>query len=285
MLLQPKTLITFALASLGFLGIPGVLNFSTGQPSVIEKRVGVLETAVAELQESNKSLEATVASLTIAPSVTESSSITATVTFDSNLRAGPGTEYSLSGVARKGETLDIVGGTTDQQWYKLANGSWIYVEMLESRPSSSVPVITDVAKATIAPTAVPLPTSATASLPLAMSGVDNLGIPYKLSVPDGLLLDQWKVREPEKGGLAFEFSISTPGKKFNGGLTVIVTYYNSSDEKIGGDGIIIPGAVSGQDRNRTYTGSFMCDWGSCPDIVGQAAYYALEIEIDLIDFP
>ena len=71
MLIYPKTFIALALAAIGFVGAPEALNFSTGQPTAVEKRVSALETTVSSLQ-------ATVTSLTAEEGVASASDATAT---------------------------------------------------------------------------------------------------------------------------------------------------------------------------------------------------------------
>jgi len=94
--MYPKTFVTLALVAIGFIGAPGVQNFSTGQPAAMEKRVSTLETAVAELQASNLSLQATVTSLTTASVIADKSDVTATPEPDIKLSDASSEEQSVS---------------------------------------------------------------------------------------------------------------------------------------------------------------------------------------------
>jgi hypothetical protein len=62
----------------------------------------------------------------------------ATSTADANLRAGPGTQYAVVGGTTGGQALlgDLapVGISADDQWIALANGAWIYAELVRGAP-------------------------------------------------------------------------------------------------------------------------------------------------------
>ena len=45
-----------------------------------------------------------------------------TVTVAANLRAGPGTKYVVAGALKAGDTVTIVGTSTDKAWYHLSDG-------------------------------------------------------------------------------------------------------------------------------------------------------------------
>ncbi len=51
--------------------------------------------------------------------------ISATVLRGSNLRSGPGTNFAITGGARQGDQLVIVGTNAAGDWYELADGKWI----------------------------------------------------------------------------------------------------------------------------------------------------------------
>ena len=50
---------------------------------------------------------------------------TATVLDSANLRAGPGTSFAVTGSARAGDTVRIVGSNAAGDWRELATGQWI----------------------------------------------------------------------------------------------------------------------------------------------------------------
>ena len=77
---------------------------------------------------------------------------------DSNLRAGPSTFYPIVGGTVTGQRLEgdlaIIGQSADAQWFALANGSWIFGELVTGAPGG-LPVVTgpdlDVVMATFMP--------------------------------------------------------------------------------------------------------------------------------------
>lgn len=157
----------------------------------------------------------------------------------------------------------------------------------------SVKLLVSLSGATVTkvePTAEQVPTPAievrdAQSVP-GMAGVDELGVPYTLNVPAGLILNKWEVKENEDGGLAYSYEISTPGKKFASDLHVNVSYRGDDDSEIATDGVMIWGAMNSQDRKtRSYTDSFECGWTKCAGITERAKSYVITFEVDLVDFP
>ncbi|MFN8445060.1 MAG: SH3 domain-containing protein [Caldilineaceae bacterium] len=76
-----------------------------------------------------------------------------TANRDANLRAGPGTDYTVIGGTRSGDALQIVGKNSDGSWYKLSNDAWIAASLVNNPP-------TDLAVASAPPpsaTATPVP--------------------------------------------------------------------------------------------------------------------------------
>ena len=57
-----------------------------------------------------------------------------------NIRTGPGTQYSVVAGAQPGEALDIVGRTSEGDWFQLGSGGWIFAELV-SNPPVDVPVV------------------------------------------------------------------------------------------------------------------------------------------------
>ena len=47
-----------------------------------------------------------------------------------NFRAGPGTDFALAGVVTTGQTLAIVGRDATGNWLQLAEGSWIFTDLV-----------------------------------------------------------------------------------------------------------------------------------------------------------
>lgn len=78
-------------------------------------------------------------------------STTATVNRDANMRAGPGKQYGIVGVAPEGTRVDVEGITETADWYLLADGAWIAASLLDNAPSN-IPTVT-------APPPPPSPTS------------------------------------------------------------------------------------------------------------------------------
>jgi hypothetical protein len=63
-------------------------------------------------------------------------------TRSSNLRSGPGTNYSVVGNAQPGQCLTITGRTAAGDWYQLSNGHWIAAFLVRNAPTlDSIPVI------------------------------------------------------------------------------------------------------------------------------------------------
>lgn len=65
-----------------------------------------------------------------------------TVKTGANLRAGPGTNYPRIGGAKAGQSIEIVARNPAGDWYQLANGAWIFGNLVENAPD--VPVATDI---------------------------------------------------------------------------------------------------------------------------------------------
>ena len=70
-----------------------------------------------------------------------------------NLRAGPGTNYAVTGTAKAGDILGVLG--TDGQWYKLNTGQYIFSALVKTYQSERAPV-----------TATSKPAQATKTVPL-----------------------------------------------------------------------------------------------------------------------
>ncbi len=82
----------------------------------------------------------------------------ATAARGANLRAGPGTTFAIVGGASTGQSLEIVAQNADGTWYKLADGSWIFAQLVNNAPQA--PVEASAAAAAAAPVA---PVAAAAS--------------------------------------------------------------------------------------------------------------------------
>lgn len=79
--------------------------------------------------------------------IARAQSATATLTANANLRAGPGTSFAKVGSASAGSTVTLAGCTTAGDWCKLADGTWVFAELLES-VSAELPQVEDVTGAT-----------------------------------------------------------------------------------------------------------------------------------------
>lgn len=55
---------------------------------------------------------------------------------EANLRDGPGLEHAIEGTATAGATLKLVGMDPSGEWYRLADGRWIYAELVCDAPPS-----------------------------------------------------------------------------------------------------------------------------------------------------
>ncbi len=49
----------------------------------------------------------------------------ATLLYDANLRAGPGTTYPIVGSANAGQSVTIVAANDEKDWLQLDNGAWV----------------------------------------------------------------------------------------------------------------------------------------------------------------
>lgn len=86
----------------------------------------------------------------------------ATVKTGANLRAGPGTNYPRIGSAKAGQVIEIVARNPAGDWYQLANGAWIFGNLVENAPD--VPVATNIpAPPAATPESGPAAPTATAS--------------------------------------------------------------------------------------------------------------------------
>ena len=77
---------------------------------------------------------------TASPS-TQLAPVTAVVNADSNLRAGPGTEYDRVDGVNFGEEVSVVGISADGTWYLLESGAWLFAALLVE--AVDVPVVTE----------------------------------------------------------------------------------------------------------------------------------------------
>jgi uncharacterized protein YraI len=66
-----------------------------------------------------------------------------TANRNANLRAGPGTSYAITGYARQGQSLTIIGENEAGDWYALDDGRWIAAFLVDLYPANG---------ATVAPT-------------------------------------------------------------------------------------------------------------------------------------
>lgn len=79
-----------------------------------------------------------------------------------NLRAGPGTDYAVAGVALRGQMFVIEGRSADGRWWQVAPTTlaeaWISNELVQVIEASGVPVLNGwpTAVATLTPTAMPV---------------------------------------------------------------------------------------------------------------------------------
>lgn len=83
--------------------------------------------------------------------------IVGTATKDANLRAGPGTTFTIAGTVKAGQTLKIVGKNPAGDWYHLDSGSWIaafLVKVSATTPTATAPPAGK--KATPTPTRTPV---------------------------------------------------------------------------------------------------------------------------------
>ena len=70
--------------------------------------------------------------------------VKAITTTGSNIRTGPGTNYSVIQVAKKGESLNIVGQNETALWYQLDSGGWISASLVNPAPEEMPIVVTPV---------------------------------------------------------------------------------------------------------------------------------------------
>ncbi len=113
--------------------------------------------------------QASAAVTTTAAPAPAASTSTAVTTGDVNVRTGPGTSYSIVGVAAEGTTVPVTG-TTSGGWTQVVwNGTnrWIYTSYLSvtlAAPPASTPTPAPTAPTTPAPTTSPKPTTSTATI-------------------------------------------------------------------------------------------------------------------------
>ncbi len=72
---------------------------------------------------------------------TQLEAVTAVVNADSNLRAGPGTDFDRVDGVNFGEEVSVVGISADGEWYLLEGGAWLFAALLVE--AVDVPVVTD----------------------------------------------------------------------------------------------------------------------------------------------
>ncbi|HXF63382.1 MAG TPA: SH3 domain-containing protein [Caldilineaceae bacterium] len=62
---------------------------------------------------------------------------------NANLRAGPGTNYSVVGGLQDGECVTIIGRNQAGDWYLLSSGAWVAAFLIDGAPAAStIPVVT-----------------------------------------------------------------------------------------------------------------------------------------------
>lgn len=66
--------------------------------------------------------------------------IQATASANANLRAGPGTEFSVVGSVERGDLLNLVARNEAGDWYQMDDGSWIFGQLVEGTPGQ-LPVV------------------------------------------------------------------------------------------------------------------------------------------------
>lgn len=153
-------------------------------------------------------------------------------------------------------------------------------------PPMSAPGSSTERKETMEPAPPNADVASNAQEPPTFDGTDDLGVPYILIAPDGLALTKWRVVELEDGGINYEFTVSTPGKKFDSDLSVHVAYYASGGDEIAADGALYIDSIDDQDRaTRSVSYDFDCKWGECAGIAERAQYYVVTFDVALTDFP
>jgi len=91
----------------------------------------------------------------------EPQSVIVKVVRNANLRGGPGTNYAIVGGIKSGQSLSLVAQNAAGDWYKTADGKWIFAQLLESRPV--LPVDADVLAVASAPAPQPAAAQTTAA--------------------------------------------------------------------------------------------------------------------------
>lgn len=89
----------------------------------------------------------------------------AVANVNANLRAGPGTHFPRIGGVKAGDPVEVVARNAAGDWYLLANGAWIYAELVDNAPEVPVAMETPTPPA---PTATPTPVTE-ASQPSAVA--------------------------------------------------------------------------------------------------------------------
>lgn len=87
----------------------------------------------------------------------------ATAARNANLRAGPGTNFAIVGGVIAGDSLDIVAQNDAGAWYKLADGKWIFAQLVNGAPDVAVESEPAPAPAAPAPAAPAAPAPAAAA--------------------------------------------------------------------------------------------------------------------------
>ena len=61
--------------------------------------------------------------------------------LQANLRSGPGVDFDIVGTVDAGQTLELAGVSNGGDWYRLADGSWIYAELVSDAPQNLAVVV------------------------------------------------------------------------------------------------------------------------------------------------
>ncbi len=101
------------------------------------------------------------------PSATAAEATTASTALrNANLRAGPGTNYAVTGGVSTGDALDLQGRTSDDSWFQLRDGSWIAAFLVEQNVPINATALPTVAPTVIAGIPTTVPTTVPTSTPI-----------------------------------------------------------------------------------------------------------------------
>jgi uncharacterized protein YraI len=119
-----------------------VLPETVDTPEITATEVTATEAVTTEATTAATDVTTPTVAATLAPEINNIPLINATANTTANLRAGPGTTFTVVGQANPGQALQIAAVNEDGGWYLLGGNNWI-ASTLITEQLTNVPVVND----------------------------------------------------------------------------------------------------------------------------------------------